>query len=132
MLLMKMFKYGIEKTFQITIHIYHGLWKIYLVQSRKTMCPSGSENFVYKYIVETKNLPALGLSQFLAFLIRFLLRNSGPYLYIHSDLDQCILKFYLSLIYPTLNPSGKYFWWQFCLLAKTRNCFDKSFVKWDK
>ena len=60
---------------------------------------------------------------------------SGPYLYfIHSDLDQCILKFYLSLIYmyPTLNPSGKYFWWQFCLLAKTRNCFDKSFVKWDK
>ena len=64
---------------------------------------------------------------------RFLLRNSGPYLYIiHSDLDQCILKFYLSLIYPTLNPSGKYFWWQFCLLTKTRNCFDKSFVKWDK
>ena len=56
-----------------------------------------------------------------------------PYLYIiHSDLDQCILKFYLSLIYPNLNPLGKYFWLQYCLLAKTRNCFDKSFIKWDK
>ena len=110
MLLMKMFKLRYWVNIQITIHIYHGYWKIYLVQSPKTMCPSGAENFVYKYIVETKNLPALGLSQFLAFLtlsLGFFLRNSGPYLYIiHSDLDQCILKFYLSLIFHRVNILG--------------------------
>ena len=49
-----------------------------------TMCPSGAENFVYKYI----NLPALGLSQFLAFLTLSSKEFWSVLIYIiYSDLD---------------------------------------------
>ena len=127
---MKMFEYGIEKTFQITIHTPYISWLMENIFNTITKgnVPLWCRELCLQIHRWNKELtctrpisdPRIPYAFFLGILVRIYKLS--------SDLGQWILKFYLSLIYPTLSPSGEYFWWQFCLLAKTRNCFDKSFV----